>query len=144
MLEQKDLEMIAEIVQQGVQNAVQEQIEPINKRLDSMDEKFNGIDKRLDSMDEKINSMDKRLDSMDEKINGIDKRLDSMDERIATVETMLENDIRHGIKIIAEGHADLSRKLSDVVETEGERELLEVRVNLLESEMKLIKAKINA
>lgn len=105
MLEQKDLEMIAEIVQRETQKATA----PINAGLDSMDE-----------------------------------RLDSMDERVGAIETMLENDVSHNIKIIAEGHADLSRKLSDAIETERERELLKVRVNLLEADVKLLKAKMNA
>ena len=104
MLEQKDLEMIAEVVQRETQKA----IAPINEKIDSMDE-----------------------------------RLDSMDGRIGAIETMIENDISHNIKIIAEGHADLSRKLSDVIETERERELLKVRVNLLEADVKMLKAKVN-
>ncbi|MCI8648481.1 MAG: hypothetical protein HFE76_17195 [Firmicutes bacterium] len=65
-------------------------------------------------------------------------------EEIKPLETMIENDVVHNIKIIAEGHADLSRKLSDAIETERERELLKVRVNLLEADVKMLKAKLNA
>ena len=65
-------------------------------------------------------------------------------EEIKPLETMIENDVVHIIKIISEGHDDLSRKLSDAIETERERELLKVRVNLLEADVKMLKAKLNA
>ena len=52
--------------------------------------------------------------------------------------------MNHNIKIIAEGHADLSRKLTDTLETTRERDLLKVRINILESDVNMIKARLNA
>ena len=46
------------------------------------------------------------------------------------------------IKIIAEGHLDLSRKLDDALKVENEKELLLIRVNILENELRKVKERL--
>ncbi len=54
----------------------------------------------------------------------------------------LENETNKGIKIIAEGHLNLSRKLDEALKIENEKEMLKLRVNRLESEVEKLKAKL--
>lgn len=96
MLEKKDLEMIAEIVK--------ETINEINKPM-----------------------MEELKRTRDE---------------ITDVRLTLENETNRNIQIIAEGHLDLSRKLDDALKVENEKELLLLRVNRLENEIRQIKRKI--
>ena len=58
---------------------MEEILQQILKRFDSIDERFDAIDNRFDSIDNRLDSMDKRLDSMED-------RLDSMDDRLLGVE----------------------------------------------------------
>ncbi len=46
------------------------------------------------------------------------------------------------LKIIAEGHLDLSRKLDEALKVDNEKELLLIRVNTLENELCKIKERI--
>lgn len=55
---------------------------------------------------------------------------------------ILENTTNKNIKIIAEGHTDLYRKLDEAMKAENERELLLIRMNFLEEEVRNIKAKL--
>ena len=120
MLEKKDLEMIAEIMK--------EINKPINERLDKMDS-------RLDQMDSRLDQMDSRLDQMD-------SRLNKLESKVTEVQMTLENETNKEIRIIAEGHLDLSRKLDDALKVENEKEMLLLRVTRLEKELRRLKQKI--
>lgn len=124
MLEKKDLEMIAEIVSK----TVGELNKPIYERLDK-------VDSRLDKMDSRLDEMDSRLDTMD-------SRLDKVESKVTEVQMTLENETNKNISIIAEGHLDLSRKLDDALKTENEKEMLLIRVNRLENEVRRLKQRI--
>lgn len=62
--------------------------------------------------------------------------------RISDIESTLENVTNKNISIIAEGHLDLSRKLDDALKVENEKELLLIRVNMLENDIKKIKQRL--
>ena len=51
--------------------------------------------------------------------------------------------VNHGMKIIAERHLDLSRKLDQALKVENEKEMLLLRVNHLENELRKVKERIN-
>lgn len=131
MLEKKDLEMIAEIVSK----TVQEINKPINERLDKMDSRLDKVDSRLDKVDSRLDKVDSRLDKMD-------SRLDKVESKVTEVQMTLENETNKEIRIIAEGHLDLSRKLDDSLKVENEKEMLLLRVNRLENEIRRIKQRI--
>ncbi|MEZ3486879.1 MAG: hypothetical protein K1W22_09910 [Lachnospiraceae bacterium] len=63
--------------------------------------------------------------------------------RAVRMELTLENETNPGIKIVAEGHLDLNRKLNDALRVESEKEMLLLRVNHLENEVRKVKEKLN-
>ncbi len=132
MLEQKDLEMIAE--------TVKEMNKPIYERLDKMDRRFDEMDHRLDKMDHRFDEMDHRFDEMDHRLDEMDHRLDKVEKKVTEVQVTLENETNKGIQIVGEGHLDLSRKLDEALTIENEKEMLKLRINRLESEVKKINA----
>lgn len=54
----------------------------------------------------------------------------------------MENEIGRNIKIVVEGHLDLNRKLNEALKNDEEKEMLTLRVNILENDMRLIKEKL--
>lgn len=54
---------------------------------------------------------------------------------ITKVQLHLENVTDKNIRIIAEGHVDLNRKLNDALRIKEDDELLRIRVNILEEEV---------
>ena len=58
---------------------------------------------------------------------------------IKSIQLTLENETNRNIKIIAEGHTDLSRKLDHVLQMESEKEMFLIRFNVLESEVQKMK-----
>ncbi|MCI9620949.1 MAG: hypothetical protein HFG85_13535, partial [Dorea sp.] len=63
--------------------------------------------------------------------------------RVTSIEITLENETNRGIKVIAEGHLNLDRKLSEALKVENEKELLLLRVSHLENEMRKVKDRLN-
>ncbi len=61
---------------------------------------------------------------------------------VKDIQMTLENETNRNIKLIAEGHLDLSRKLNEALQTDSEKELLLVRVTSLENEVRRLKARI--
>ena len=105
-----------------------------SEKTDLILEKLNDIDKRLDGVDKRLEGVDKCLD-------GVDKRLDSVETDIRSMKLQLENEISRNIKIVAEGHLDLSRNLHEAMKPSNTLEMLQVQVNMLESKVRELERK---
>lgn len=63
-------------------------------------------------------------------------------QEMKSIQLTLENETNRNIKLIAEGHLDLNRKLDDALKLENEKEMLMIRVNSLENEVRKLKERI--
>ena len=77
-----------------------------------------------------------------EKLDLILSDMQELKRRTTSIELTLENETNPNIKTIAEGHLDSPRKLDDALKVENEKEMLLIRVNTLENELRKIKEKI--
>ncbi len=79
---------------------------------------------------------------MSEEAKMIMEELKKLNSKVTDIQLTLENETNRNIQIIAEGHLDLSRKLDDALKVENEKEMLLLRVNRLENEIRRIKQRI--
>lgn len=77
-----------------------------------------------------------------EDLQAINSLLEPIKKEIKSIQLTLENETNRNIKIIAEGHLDLSRKLNEALKIDNEKEMLLIRVNILENELRQIKERI--
>ena len=77
-----------------------------------------------------------------EDLKAIESLLEPIKRDIKSLQLTIENETNRNIKIIAEGHLDLSRKLDDALKVENEKEMLLIRVNSLENELRKVKERI--
>lgn len=75
-------------------------------------------------------------------LKAIESMLEPIKRDIRSIQLTLENETNRNIKIIAEGHLDLSRKLDDALRVDNEKEMLLSRVNILENELRKVKERI--
>ena len=129
------------------------ELSTMNRRFDRIDEHLGGIDERLDKVDERLGKMDERFDKIDERLDKMDERFDKTDERldkmdehfekldksVSDIKLTLENETNRNIRLIAESHLTLNRKLDDALKVDNEKELLLIRVNILENEVRKLK-----
>jgi chromosome segregation ATPase len=113
-----------------------EKLDLILSKLESHDTKFNSIEHRLDNIEH-------RLETHDTKLDNIEHRLGTHDTKFNDIKLHLENVTDNNIKIVAEGHLDLNRKLDEALKVETEKELLLIRMNYLESELEEVKKRLS-
>ncbi len=70
------------------------------------------------------------------------QRTANIENSVTDIKLTLENEIRVNIQRVAEGHLDLSRNLHEVMKIDSEKEMLAIRVNVLETELRRIKAQL--
>lgn len=78
-----------------------------------------------------------------EKLDLILSKFGKVENDIADIKLTLENEIRPNIMRVAEGHLDLYRKLDDASKIENEKEMLSIRVSILETELRKIKSRLD-
>lgn len=69
-------------------------------------------------------------------IRALQKTTENLEFRMQKVELMLENETNRNIKLVAEGHYDLYRKLNESLKIREKDEMLQIRVNTLERKVK--------
>ena len=80
-------------------------------------------------------------DEIDELRTSFDKRFENIEKSMDTTRFILENEIRDNIRLVAEGHLDLYRKMEEIAKTNNEKEIMFMRLKYLESEVRVIKDK---
>lgn len=136
-------EMRADIkeLQKGMNN-LEMRMDRVEKRLDSLEMRMDAVEKRLDAVEKRLDAVEKRLDAVEKRLDAVENRLDKQEEEIRYIRLFQENHLQAQIRRIAEGHLDLYRKLLDALKISGEDELIHVRVNMLESDMKRVKDRL--
>ena len=107
-----------------------QKLDLILSKLSENDKKFEETDKKLVEIGKKLTEVDKKLTETDKKITETDKKLDKLENDVTDIKLTLENEIRTSIVRVAEGHLDLSRKLSEATRIDDEKEMIAIRVSI--------------
>ena len=75
-------------------------------------------------------------------VKKLDGRVSNLESNVESMKLIVENDIRREIRIVAEGHLDLSRQLAGLQKRDSESEMLKLRVSMLESDVRNLKIKM--
>lgn len=76
-------------------------------------------------------------------VQDLKQRTASIETSVTDMKLTLENEIRVNIQRVAEGHLDLSRNLHDALKIDSEKEMLAIRVSVLETELRRIKTQLD-
>lgn len=115
-----------------------------------MDKKFddvqNQMDKKFDNMQNQIDKNTHELNEFRQELTHVEQQLTHVEQRINNMQNLLETEIRHNIKIIAEGHGAIAEKqskfIADVDAVKGKQELIEIRLKMLESDVQELKQRV--
>ena len=141
MLENRDLEQIAMLLEKSAEKT-NEKIAGIENKISGIENKISGIENKISDMESKISDMESTISSMENKISDMDEKMSKMQDDILNIQLTLENETNRNIKIIAEGHLDLSRKYNEASTIKAEEELALIRLNTLSEDVRKIKAKL--
>lgn len=77
-----------------------------------------------------------KLDMILSEMQDLKRRTTSIETSVTDIKLTLENEIRSSIMRVAEGHLDLSRNLKDAIKIDTEKEMLSIRVAVIETELR--------
>ena len=83
-----------------------------------------------------------RVQVLEEDVSALKEDVSVLKEDVSGIHLTLENVTNRNIRVVAEGHLDLSRKLDEALKADTERELMHLRVNVLENDMRRVKEKV--
>ena len=136
-----NLEMRMDRVEKRL-DRLEQRMDAVEKRLDAVEQRLDRLEQRMDAVEKRLDAVEKRLDAVEQRLDAVENRLDKQEEEIRYIRLFQENHLQAQIRRIAEGHLDLYRKLLDALKISGEDELIHVRVNMLESDMKRVKDRL--
>lgn len=99
---------------------------------------------KLDLLLADMQGMKADMQELKNDVQELKERVSTLETKVADLSFLLENEIRTNIQRVAEGHLDLSRNLHQALTLDNEKEMLFVRVNVLESEVKKVKDRIES
>ena len=104
--------------------------------------KLENIEQRLDKVEQRLDSLEQRFDSLEQRVSNLESGQISMERRLTNIELTLENEVCRNICTIAEAHLDLSRKFDQALKVKDDDELVRVRLNVLENDVRKIKQRL--
>ena len=126
-----------------------ELLETIVIKLESIDQRLGRVEQRLDSLEQRFDSLEQRVSNLESGQIAMEQRLAnlesgqlSMANRLTNIELTLENEVSRNICTIAEAHLDLSRKFDRALKVKEDDELVRVRLNVLENDVRKIKQRL--
>lgn len=105
-------------------------------------EDVSGLKEDVQTLKEDVSGLKEDVQTLKEDVKNLDLKTDAIQNKVVYTNLILENEIRANIQRVAEGHLDLSRNLHDAIRSGNEIEALTIRVGILESDMKKVKAKL--
>ncbi len=91
---------------------------------------------------EKLDLILSEIQSMKTDMQELKEKVSVIENKATDIKLIIENEIRVNIKRVAEGHFGLSRNLHEALKIDSEKEMLAIRVNVLETELRRIKAQL--
>ena len=111
----------------------------LDEKVTELDQKFTVLDEKVTVLDQKFTVLDEKVTVLDQKFTVLDQKFTVLDEKVTGLELVIENETNVNIRQIAEGHCDLVRNLREARKVDDEKELLAIRVTVLESDMSKVK-----
>ena len=149
--ENRMLEILLEL-KQGVSemrkdiNVLKQDVGILKQDVKSLKEEVGILKQDVSCLKEDVKDLQQRMiivegktDNLQFTVNEMQSELAETKREILSLRTTIENVTNRNIRIIAEGHLDLENKLDRSIKAGSETEVMQVRVNMIEDEMRTLK-----
>ena len=123
-----------------------QKFEPVYTRLDLLESDVRGlrsdmveVKEDIAELKQRVTGLEDKTTGLEDKVTGLGQQVTGLEQRVTGLELVIENETNVNIRRIAEGHCDLVRNLREARKVDDEKELLAIRVTVLESDMSKVK-----
>ena len=127
---------------QGVKDDVQG-LKSLKNDVQVLKDDMQGLRGEVQGLKGEVQGLKGEVQGLKGDVQGLKDDVQRLDRKVSGIEIHLENVIDRNIRLVAEGHLDLSRKLDEALKGEQARELYYVRTNMLEDEIRKIKERLD-
>lgn len=113
-------------------------LEPIRREICGLGNRLTGVEERLTSAEERLTGVEERLTSLEGRVTGLESDIADIKQKIASLEITIESETNKNIRIVAEGHLDINRKLDEAIKASYDNDIYKMKVNMLDAEIKRI------
>jgi len=114
----------------------------LKKDVGDLKTETKSLKKDIGDLKTETGSLKNEMGDLKSKTDDLKNQVGDFKTEMTSMKFTLENETNRNIKLIAEGHLDISRKLDHALKVESEKEMLLLRVNSLENEVRKLKEKI--
>lgn len=149
--ENRMLEILLELKQEVSEmrkdiNVLKQDVGILKQDVKSLKEEVGILKQDVSCLKEDVKDLQQRMiivegktDNLQFTVNEMQSELAETKREILSLRTTIENVTNRNIRIIAEGHLDLENKLYRSIKAGSETEVMQVRVNMIEDEMRTLK-----
>ncbi|MCI5852622.1 MAG: hypothetical protein MR015_03130 [Clostridiales bacterium] len=149
--ENRMLEILLELKQEVSEmrkdiNVLKQDVGILKQDVKSLKEEVGILKQDVSCLKEDVKDLQQRMiivegktDNLQFTVNEMQSELAETKREILSLRTTIENVTNRNIRIIAEGHLDLENKLDRSIKAGSETEVMQVRVNMIEDEMRTLK-----
>ena len=105
-------------------------------------EKLDLLLSEVQNMKTDVQNMKADIQNIKTDMQELTHKVSNIENKVTKIDLTIENELRVNIQRVAEGHLDLSRNLHEAMKPSSEVEMLAIKVRMLESDMREVKAKL--
>lgn len=125
-----------------------DRLDTMDIKMDKLGSEVNTVKSKMEVLETKMGTVESRIETLEFKMETVESNINTLESNVKEIKNItagiqldLENEVRKNIQIVAEGHLNLSRKLDAALKVEEEKEMLLIRTNILESDVRMLKSK---
>lgn len=119
-----------------------EKLDLLLSEMQSMKTDMQDMKANMQNMKADMQALAQRVTNIENKVTEIENKVTRIENKVTKIDLTIKNELRANIQRIAEGHLDLSRIIREVIRPSSEVEMLAIKVRMLESDMREVKAKL--
>ena len=91
---------------------IEQSITGLEQSVMGIKQNVTGIEQSVAGLEQSVTGIEQRIEELEA---GFEQKLEIIDQRLTRLESHIENVTDKNIRIVAEGHVDLNRKLNEVI-----------------------------
>lgn len=117
-------------------------IQGVKADMRDMKSDVKSIKGEIQFLKDEVQALKDDVQTLKTEMHDVKERLSVLETKVMGLNLLLENEIRTNIRRVAEGHLDLSRNLHEAMKIDNEKEMIAIRVGILESEVLKLKERL--
>ena len=142
---QEDIVILSQLLDQKFEpvytrlDLLESDVRELRSGMSEIKQRVASVEQKVTELDQRVASVEQKVTKLEQKVTELDQKFTVLDEKVTGLELVIENETNVNIRRIAEGHCDLVRNLREARKVDDEKELLAIRVTVLESDMSKVK-----